>query len=210
MIAKKYISALIILLTLLGFYKEQTPAQNQEIELQFANAITQPLQAEEIIQAIKSKLETLDVKNITVRQQSNQTLKIAYHSQQEVAAIKALLVDAGFESEFPLQELPFKNASNTLLIDEFATTDGYKIDVYELQTASDSYIGMQGKFILSLQKEYDKSPSPNSFALYDSYIAKINGYVKISTHTVSHYKAIYKDATSYETPDVRAGPISLA
>lgn len=206
MIAKKYIAAFIILLTLLGFYKEQTPAQNQEIELQFTHATIQTTQTEELIEAIKTKLHALGVENITVRQFTNETLKIAYHSQQEVAAIKAVLIDEGFANTFPLQEIPSNDSENSILIDELASTDGYKIDVYELKNASDSYSGMQGKFILSLHKEYDKSPSPNSFAVHSTYFSASTTQVTKSTHKATTYKTIYKAAVSYETPDVRAGP----
>ncbi|WP_298520506.1 hypothetical protein [uncultured Kordia sp.] len=205
MIAKKYFSALIILLTLLGFYKEQTPAPNQEIELQFAQGASVSQQTEEVIQAIKQQLQTLGVANIQVRQLANDTLAIAYYSNEDVSAIKELLVEKGFASKKQLPQIPTEDQTENF--QAYATVDSYKLDIYELKTTADSFLGTHGKFILDLQKEFDKSPSPNSFANANSFIAGDVNTISIAlTYSESGYTVIFKENTPYEIPDVRAGP----
>jgi citrate lyase gamma subunit len=207
MFAKKYISTFIILLTLLGFYKEQAPAPNQEIELQFAASVSLSQQTEEVIDAIKKELQTLGVTNIQVRQHSEKALKIAYYSNEDVAAIKEILIDKGFASEKNLPNIPSEETSKKF--QTYAHVDQYQLDVYELQNASDVYFGVHGKYILDLHKEYDKSPTTNSFANTNtSYLGDVNNTLLSETYTVSNYTTIVTETISYEIPDVRAGPIA--
>ncbi|EDP95385.1 hypothetical protein U8527_17005 [Kordia algicida OT-1] len=204
MFAKRYLSAFVILLTLLGFYKEQTPAPNQEIELQFTNQ-TVSQETKEVIDGIKKQLEALGVANIQVRQIDG-ALKIAYYSDENVAAIKELLLE-----EIPASNNESPNQTdddNTVVFQEYTAIEGYKLEVYELHTTSNPFIGVQGKFILSLQKDYDKSPNPNSFANTNNFISGEVKHTIALAYTESSYTAIPKENTSYEIPDVRAGPFA--
>ena len=200
MIAKKYISALIILLTLLGFSKKPAPAPNQEIELQFADQATVIENTDDLIQAIKKQLEALGVTSIQVRQQEEGILKISYYSDENVAEIKRILSTNGITSE----EIP--GSEKAVTFQDGGNLESYKIDVYELQTASNSYAGIHGKYILALQKDYDKAPSPNSFANANSFQAAAHKVTIALAYTESTYTAIPKENISYEIPDVRAGP----
>jgi len=205
MIAKKYFSALIVLITLLGFYKKQSPAPNQEIELQFENQTTVLNETEDVIQAIKQQLEVLGVENIQVRH-TEKTLKIAYYSDENVAKIKKILAAEGFTSNHPSEEIPTNHKA--VKFQEYATTDHFKIEIYELQTASNPYAAIHGKYILALQKDYDKSPNsnPNSFANTSSfYLGEIKTVIALA-YTESSYTAIPKEHIPHEIPDVRAGP----
>lgn len=204
MFAKRYLSAFIILLTLLGFYKEQTPTPNQEIELQFTKT-TFLQETEDVIDTIKKQLQALGVTNIQVRQ-TGDALKIAYYSDENVAVIKELLL----EENNTTKDESSKNTDDdkTVVFQEYATVDGYKLDVYELHTTSNLYTGVQGKFILSLEKDYDKSPSPNSFANANSFSAGALQHTIALAYTESTYTTILKENTSYEIPDVRAGPFA--
>lgn len=193
---------------LLGFYTEQTPVPNQEIELQFAGVTMVSSDTEEVIQAIKQQLQSIGVTNIQVRQQADNTLKIAYYSNENVAAIKAFLIENGVASNNGFPEEP--TGDETFSFEAYANVDSYKLDVYELQTAADSSLGEhQGKYILDLQKEYDKSPSPNSFANTSSFFSGDFNTTSIElTYTESGYIVIFKENISYEIPDVRAGPFT--
>ncbi|MCH2195955.1 hypothetical protein [Kordia sp.] len=206
MIAKKYFSALIIFLVLLGYYQEQAPVPNQEIELQFSQNEVVSEETEDVILAIKEQLESLGVTNIQVRQLANNTLAIAYYSDENVAVIKEFLIEKGFASK----KLPKTPTEETGSHEIFANADSYKLDIYELQTTSDSYLGTHGKYILDLQKEYDKSPTSSSFANANSFITgdfDVNSLVL--TYSESDYTVTFKENISYEIPDVRAGPFTI-
>ncbi len=208
MIAKKCFSALIILITLFGFYKEQTPAPNQEIELQFAEREAVAQDATIVIQAIKQQLQDFGVENIQVRERTAQTLKIAYFSEDAVATIKEFLVEKGWLANDESPTIPTEEQQ--VYLQAYANVDHCKIDIYELQSTADSYFGgTHGKYILDLHKEYDKSPTPNSFANTNSFITGDHHTLAIEcTYTTSGYTVIHKENIAYEIPDVRAGPFS--
>ncbi|PTX61178.1 hypothetical protein C8N46_105335 [Kordia periserrulae] len=209
MIAKKYFSAFIILLVLFGFYQEQTPAPNQEIELQFAENAAVSSETVEVIQAIKEQLRSLGVEYIQVRAQG-QTLKISYFSQENVAAIKEVLLAKGFLATDTIPVIPTEDNHENGTLQTYADVDTYKIDVYELQSAGDSFNGVHGKYILELHKEYDKSPTPNSFANTSVFFTgAIDTTTFELTYTISAYTTIPKENNTHEIPDVRAGPFSI-
>jgi hypothetical protein len=207
MIAKKYFSALIIMITLLGFYKEQLPTPNQQIELQFTGQTTVPEEGGEVIEAIKLQLEALGVENIQVRQ-SDGILKIAYYSDENVAEIKKILATEGFDSDSKSEEIPTNK--KPIKFQDYGIVDSFKIDIYELQIASNPFSGIHGKYILALQKNSDKSPdtNPNSFANANSFLTGEFKTIISLAYTESTYIAIPKENISYEIPDVRAGPFS--
>jgi hypothetical protein len=209
MIAKKYFSAFIILLVLFGFYQEQTPAPNQEIELQFTESAAVSSETVEVIQAIKQQLRNLGVEHIQVRAQG-QTLKISYFSQENVAAIKEVLLAKGFLATNTLPAIPIEDNRENAALQTYADVDTYKIDVYELKSAGDSFNGVHGKYILELHKEYDKSPTPNSFAnTSEFFTADVDTTTLELAYTISDYTTIPKENNTYEIPEVRAGPFTF-
>lgn len=209
MIAKKYFSGLLILLVLFGFYKEQTPAPNQEIELHFTDNASVSQENTAVIEAITQQLEDLGVENIQVRQQAGTSLKIAYFSNEKVAAVKELLIEKGFSAKDQLPILPIEDTN--VYLQSFANVDNYQIDIYELQSDSDTVLGSHGKFILDLHKEYDKSPTPSSFANANSFVTGDDQTIAIElTYTISEYTVIPNENISYEIPDVRAGPFTTS
>ena len=188
---------------LLGFYKEQVPAPNQQIELQFVDQATILEESDEVIEAIKVQLEALGVENIQVRQ-TDGTLKIAYYSDENVAEIKKILATEGFDSE------ENSTGKKAVKFQDYGLVDSFKLDVYELQIDSNPFDGIHGKYILALQKNSDKSPdtNPNSFANANSFLAGEFKTIISLAYTESTYIAIPKENISYEIPDVRAGPFS--
>lgn len=206
MIAKRYFSAFIILILLLGFYKKQNPVPNQEIELQFVSQEVVDEDTEDIIKAIKLQLEAFGVTDIQVREQENGILKIAYYSETAVADIKKILSSEGITSKGEPNQIPTNK--KVVKFQDYGNVDTFKLDVYEIQTTSGPYVGIHGKYILTLQKEYDKAPSPNSFGNVNSYLAREFQTTIAFAYTESTYTTILKENISYEIPDVRAGPIS--
>ncbi|WP_046758405.1 hypothetical protein [Kordia jejudonensis] len=206
MIAKKYFSALVILITLLGFYTKQTPVPNQEIVLQFVDQAVVVEDSQNIIDAIKSQLQSVGVTDIQVTEQENGILKIAYYSDAEVADIKKILAANGIHSEKDSQELP--NNKKVVAFQNDGNVETFKLDVYEIQTSLNPYAGVHGKYILALQKEYDKSPNPNSFGnTHTFFTGEFKNTIALA-YTESTYTTILKENISYEIPDVRAGPTS--
>lgn len=206
MIAKRYFSALVILLVFLGFYTKQNPVPNQEISLQFADQQMINGDAEDIIKTIKTTLQSVGVAAIQVRKQENGTLKIAYYSDAKVTAIKKILAAIGIHSNNDSGMIPI--SKKRIAFQDLENVDAFKLDVYEIQTVSNAFVGIHGKYILSLQKEYDKAPtSPNIFGNTSAYYSTEEKAILVVSFSESVYKSMLKEKLSYETPDVRAGPI---
>ncbi|WP_430412219.1 hypothetical protein [Kordia sp.] len=206
MIAKRYFSAFIILIVLLGFYKEQTPVPNQEIELQFVDQQVVIEDTQNIIEAITKQLQALGITDIQVREQENGILKISYYSEAEVAAVKKTLSSNGIASKSESGNTPTN--TNVFKFKDSGNVDTFKLDIYEIQTVSSPYVGIHGKYILALQKDYDKAPTPNSFGHAYSYVTGEFQTIIALAYTESTYTTILKESISYEIPDVRAGPLS--
>jgi hypothetical protein len=206
MIAKRYFSALIILLLFFGFSEKQVSVPNQQIELQFTNQEVVQEDTQDIILSITQQLEALGITDIQVKQQEDGILKISYYSDAAVAEIKKVLFANGIHSDGTSKEIP--DNTNIVKFKEYGTVDTFKLDVYELQTTSNPYAGIHGKYIIALQKDFDKSPNPNSFGHTSSFLT---GELKTTialVYTESGYTTIHKENISYEIPDVRAGPTS--
>lgn len=208
MIAKRYFTALVILLVFLGAYTKQYPAPNQEISLQFVDKKEVSDNADDLITAIKTTLQSVGVTEIQVREQDNGTLKITYYSDADVAVIKKVLSSIGVESEKDSNSIP--TDKKVVAFKDAGSADIFKLDVYEIQTATNAFAGAHGKYILSFQKEYDKAPtSPSASGNTSAYHSSEQKITITLVYSESVYKPILKETISYEIPDVRAGPTSL-
>ena len=84
----------------------------------------------------------------------------------------------------------------------------YNLDVYEIQKSSDITKNYTGMYVLEIKQKEDRSSGSK---VYD-FVAKthtdgIDGLLKIA-QKVNRSIAIAIDNTSYQIPEVRAGPIA--
>ena len=197
---RRYIGALIIVLTFLGVvYQQQSTLPNQEIVLQFTDANLASDEAQNTIATVKQQLQNIGVDNIQLIEGENGTLKITYFSLTDVTSIKRTLSEENSldlnsnsqnKSTFPLSE----NAIN------------YNLNVYEIHNSSDVDWNLAENSVLKVNSENDRVFNSNV------YVSGINSdhkekdiAVKV-TLKVRRYIAIEIDNTSYKIPEVRAGP----
>ena len=90
--SRRYIGALIIVLTFLGVvYQQQNSLPNQEIVLQFTDAKVTSSETQNTIAIVKEQLQNLGADNIHVKETQEGTLKITYYSATNVSSIKKIL-----------------------------------------------------------------------------------------------------------------------
>jgi hypothetical protein len=199
--AKWCFSVLVVILTLFGVNQDKKHTPNQEIVVQFADTQINSDEAQGAIADVKFQLELLGANNIQVREASNGILKISYYSDSDVASIKKRLskdnfVKLGLTDNYPDDkpvEFPSNNNSNS-----------YNLDVYEIQTATNTGLDLEGISVLELKSENHRFFNPNVFASIVKIDEKDN-IVKIA-FKVHTQIAIAIDNVPYKIPEVRAGP----
>ena len=198
---KRYFSALIIILTLLGVAQQQFSVPNQEIVMQFTDDEVSSDDALNAIAIVKNQLQIIGVDNIQVREVEDGRLRITYYSDIDVASIKDILSQ---EKKIELGYTSQDNESNKIPSDN--ESNGYNLDVFKIQKGSDSEWDLDGTLVLEFKPDGDRFSNPKVFASNEEIDVEEN-ITKIAYKL--HYNiAIAIDNTSYKIPEVRAGPIA--
>ena len=200
--SRRYIGALIIVLTFLGVvYQQQNSLPNQEIVLQFSDVTIASDEAQSTITFVKAQLQNIGVDNIQIKEDENGVLKITYYSDTDVESIEESLnkktkLKLSYNSDG--QQKEHKPISDNEI--------AYNLDVYEIQKSNDSDWKLLATNALEFNSESDRFFNPNVFL---SAIQINNGENETSYRIVLKTQkniAIAIDNTSYNIPEVRAGP----
>ncbi len=199
---KWFISALLFALAIVGISLEQVSAPNQEIVLQFGDIEVTLDETEEAIALVKSQLEALDVDNIQIQESGNGTLKITYYSDIHVSEIKKIFSD---ESSVAVNQTSYVTKNTSEFPSEEDVTS-YQIDVYEIQKNID-IVGSSGN-VLEPKSEIIRFFTPDSYAAISKQKEVEKNKAEKIAYTIHRKIAIAIDDSSYNIPEVRAGPIS--
>ncbi|NJB37356.1 hypothetical protein [Croceivirga sp. JEA036] len=197
--AKWYASILFIILALLGLSQEQKKTSNQQVSLQFVDvALSSDTAHEEVLVLITQKLQFLGADAIEVVTNDTQQLSIRYYSAMDANLVEDFLTGTPITTdgeEFPV-ELPKENIP-----------EKYRIVVSDLHMQLDSNLMLQATLVTSQDQKLYKLTYPTIANL----IAAEHSIKRID---VRGLQAIYGDSfsvkknTSYNIPEVRAGPIA--
>lgn len=197
---RRYIGALIIVLTFLGVvYQQQNTLPNQEIVLQFSDANLTSDEAQNTIATVKQQLHDIGVDNIQLIEGENGTLKITYFSLTDVTSIKRTLSE---ENSLDLNS----NSQNKSKFPLSDNTINYNLNVYEIHNNSDVDWNIVENSVLKVNSENDRVFNPNV------YVSGINSDYKEKDIAVKERLKVLRniaiaiDNTSYKIPEVRAGP----
>lgn len=202
---KWYISTLILVLTFLGICHNQISLPNQEILVQFNTKEVTAEQSQNAIAAIKQQLQTFGVDNIQVREESNGSLKISYHSAIAVENIKKTLSD---DEALALDFTALNHHKKSNKYPSKKQSKSYNLDVYELHKPTDNS-NSAGTYVINQKQDYDRFFTPN-IGLHSAEIdfSKSDKVVK-SSHKLNKNSVFLIDNTSYIIPEVRAGPATI-
>lgn len=203
--SRRYIGALIIVLTFLGVvYQQQNTIPNQEIVLQFTNAKVTSVDTQNTIALVKEKLQNLGANNIQVKETVEGTLKITYYSATNVSHIKrslseenALTLDYNLNNqEKESSNFPIENSSIS-----------YNLNVYEIQNGADADWNFVENSTLQIKSDNERLLNPNVFVSIIQSDDKEESCYKVAYKTFRNI-ALAIDNSSHNIPEVRAGPIS--
>ena len=198
---KRYIGALIIVLTLLVVGQHQISVPNQQIVLQFPDDVSFD-ETQNAVALVKKQLRDVGADNIIVCDSEDGRLKISYYSDLNIASIKNILSE---DNQLELGIVENQNENDSRLPSE-ENQNTYNFDVIEIQIESNSDWDFNGTNILELKSEGNWFSKPKVYAT----INEIDFHEKISKVTFKVYYriAIAIDNTSHIVPDVRAGPVA--
>jgi hypothetical protein len=204
--SRRYIGALIIVLTFLGVvYQQQYTLPNQEIILQFTDVKVTSADTQSTIAIVKKQLQNLGADNIQVVETKEGTLKITYYSASNVTNIKRnlseenkLVIDCNLSNQ-DNEESSFPKENSSI---------SYNLDVYEIQNGSEADWNLVENNVLELKFDNERFFNPNFFmsAIDINYREKEN-IVKVA-YKIRRNIALAIDNTSHNIPEVRAGPVS--
>lgn len=203
--SRRYIGALIIVLTFLGaVYQQQSTIPNQEIVLQFTDAKVTSVDTQNTIALVKEQLQYLGADNIQVKETAGGTLKITYYSATNVSHIKkglskenALSLGHNLNNqEKKSSKLPIENSSIS-----------YNLNVYEIQNGNDTNWNFVENSILQIKSDNERLLNPNVFVSVIVSDDKDDVNYKVAYNTFRNI-ALSIDNASHNIPEVRAGPLS--
>jgi len=202
---KWYLSTFILIVAFLGAGLQQFSAPNQEIVLQFEDKAISLVETENAIANIKKQLQDIGVEKIQVYKGANGVLKISYFSEIDVVAIKKIfskekalklsysLLDFGEGSS----KMPSKNKSNT-----------YQLDVFEIQKSNGNE-GDSNGLVVELLPEHDRYFNPDVYYSTLVYELRFKNKIEKVAYIIYSNRSIEIDNSSYNTPEVRAGPVLI-
>lgn len=197
---KLHIPVLILLLTLVAAYVNNTNLPNQQIVIQLSNGENPLNETELAIERIKSTLFFNGAEQISIKRLENGHLKITYFSTYEIHEIEKALSN---EVDFSFQigaGLPDSEVPNT----HFETD--YLLQVSELQPDHNSNWDFESTEVSTCHFKTDRSTNIKH---------KLSGNFFYSKNTFWHtYKSFqtalaienYKQSLNFNIPEVRAGP----
>jgi hypothetical protein len=202
---KWYLSIFVLIVAFLGAGLQQFSAPNQEIVLQFEDKEISLVKTENAIANIKKQLQDIGVKKIQVYKGANGVLKISYFSEIDVVSIKKIfskekalkLSYSLLDFEEGSTKMPSKNKSNT-----------YQLDVFEIQKSNGNE-GDSNGLVVELLPENDRSFNPDVY--YSALLQELRFKNKIEkvAYIIYSNRSIEIDNSSYNTPEVRAGPVLI-
>lgn len=194
---KWYISALVIVLTLLGLGQHQITVPNQEIVVQFSKDASSEVTHDAII-IVKKQLQSIGADNIQIHKNSS-GLRITYYSNVDVASIKTLLGSYSLEFDYTSSN-PTKNSSEE-------NSKKFNLDVFEIQKSNRIDIDFEG-FVLEQKPETPRYYNPNFYFSNISLDIKEKHKIEVKKYNVQKSIAIAIDNISRIIPEVRAGPLA--
>lgn len=204
--SRRYIGALIIVLTFLGVvYQQQYTLPNQEIILQFTDVKVTSADTQSTIAIVKKQLQNLGADNIQVVETKEGTLKITYYSASNVTNIKRnlseenkLVIDCNLSNQ-DNEESSFPKENSSI---------SYNLDVYEIQNGSEADWNLVENNVLELKFDNERFFNPNFFmSAIDINDREKENIVKVA-YKIRRNIALAIDNTSHNIPEVRAGPVS--
>ena len=197
--AKWCISALLIILSLLGLRQEQSKASNQQILLQFTDVeLASDTAHKEVLTAITKKLQILGIDAIEIIKNDAEQLSIRYYSDVDAHSVREFLTQDSQHSFTYKDEVPFEFPKEQL-------PEKYNLIVSDLHQHADNGFNLNGNLVLVQKQDFIKSFTPVILHFNNAIVFTQDASVNVSFN-IHRNIAMAIDNTSQNIPEVRAGP----
>lgn len=197
---KWYVSILLLVFTVFGIVQENTTVPNQEIVLEFVDVKIAKKDIDYTISLVKQKLQNAGAKNIKVQETKNGVLRISYYSLENIDVIKEALSKTNslaFNNHQKHREENYPSSD---------TSSNYNIDIYELDNHHTNLSNFDGKAVLEIKYDSQRSTNFQNYASLENVIIKKANKLFKTNYKFSKSLLIVKENTSNYKPEVRAGP----
>jgi len=190
--SKWYTSTFFLLLFIVfGTLQKQINAPNQEIVLEFNNGTQNFQNKESTVANLSEKLKDLGVTNISISENDNGILRIAYHSKIDADRLQQLLGD--LENQQPQAPKEDQKEYNLSVFE--------LIDLVELQQTHDN-------FIVELKSNFDRSTTNQNTGLAKENSCIVKPKFSLQKAKATFQKSFCKYTSTNGEPEVRAGPLT--
>ncbi|TCK68647.1 hypothetical protein DFQ05_0155 [Winogradskyella wandonensis] len=170
----------------------QNPVANQEIVLRFNEQLSET-EAQLSLEEVSNSLEKIGVNTISITSEKG-IYRISYYSDSATKNIKKLLSE--------ITEITFDSTSDK------DQKKRYDFDVLNIKKGSTSAWDFEAQQVSVLHLKSDRSFQPDAFKFPVLVEAgKLQIDIKV-TYNACEHSVFVADNTSYNIPEVRAGPLA--
>ena len=201
---KLHFGIIIVLLAFLGRFIDTPATPNQEITIQFSDANVSEIEAQNTLRDIQQKLQRIGAENLLIVKDDSGSFKIAYYSVTDAQSIEQILTDS---SEFSFLLGVDTNNSNKNS-DKDALKD-YKLNVSEIQKKDQkSDWDFDRVQITEHNQKSDRFNKLEKDVFSCFYQPDVVQKLVKATFRFNSGVFYLEEKKSYQTPEVRAGPVA--
>lgn len=201
--AKWFFSVLLVVLTCIGVFRDDTVIPNQELILEFNSDQVSASEAAHTIALVKKQLLEAGVYTIQVNNESNGKYSITYYSASNVAQIKKILATP---SSLSIDIANSNQHNNGIPLEK--TSNHYNVDVYEITNGLDTEIDLKGTLVFNEKRDLDRFNSPTSIPFLKQEYSKQQSETEAVAYKINTTVIHALHSGLYTIPEVRAGPFN--
>ena len=180
---------LLLVSAIIGIYQNQSNVPNQQIVLQFDE---KNQNIDEAVSRITDQLQDVGASKINIQTTSNSSAIITYFSSVDVFDIEMALQT---DSESSSQKSQSQSEPETLYF-----------DIFEIKAQQNTSWDFEGTLVAYGKEHLDRPVLSDSFSDYLKSNDRLEFTGLFSNDRTRNYQVALLHNTSYEIPEVRAGP----
>ncbi|MFK7831932.1 MAG: hypothetical protein AB8B52_01535 [Winogradskyella sp.] len=201
--SKLHFGLIVVLLTFLVTFLEQSTLPNQQIVVQFTASVNNSEKTENAIEAIQEQLEGIGATQIKIGQQNHGQYTITYYSASNIEDIQNILFNV---NDFKIDDETSNNQSDHF--PENQSLKDYELNISEIKTSTSVSWDVEGTQVAEINQKTDHSNTLKVNTSASQPSTKKNNATISNAILVKHNVAIVRDYHAYQIPEVRAGPLA--
>jgi hypothetical protein len=199
-----YLSALLVVLTLVGVSLDQMTVPNQELVVHFSSSSISSEDTEDAIAIVTAQLENLGAEQIYVKESADGLLKITYYSTADVAFIKRNLAKA---KQLDLGITAYSTTQGSTGFPSETPSKVYELDVFEITQLSDYGSDING-VAHTIESKITRFYVQDVNVFSTPILISKSVVTQEVAYSFQKTVALTIDTPHFIIPEVRAGPLS--